>query len=152
MAGAPGRAGRCHPAAGRLRAVLQVVRVGRRSEHGARSVQHVPGMQGPRGEDLEAHTNERENDMRLMTVTDSDIIDAIGFGDVRENPDGIPGVFGKLGVVFKSSPTVVYEYPDVSSDTYAKLVSGDSVGKTFHELFKKTRYPFTKSDRSTLAK
>lgn len=90
--------------------------------------------------------------MRLLTVTDSDIIEAIGFGDLRENPGGVPGTFGTLGVVFKSSPSDVYLYPDVGSDTYAKLVGGDSIGKAFHEMFRKTKYPFTKSERATLQK
>ncbi len=82
--------------------------------------------------------------MRLLTVTDSDIIEAIGFGNLNTNPRGTSGT---LGVVFKSSPSEVYEYAEVSADTYAKLVGGDSIGKAFHELFRKTKYPFTKSAR-----
>lgn len=88
--------------------------------------------------------------MRLMTVTDSEIIDAIGFsvdGDVSAR-----GKFGTLGVVFKSSPSDVYNYSVVLAETFAALVSADSIGKEFHERFKKTKYPFTKSTRPTLAK
>lgn len=88
--------------------------------------------------------------MRLMTVPDSDIIEAIGFTITNPRPTG--GAFGTLGVVFKGSADVVYEYKDVFVDTFAKLVGAESVGKLFHELFKKTKYPFTKSARPTLQK
>jgi len=85
--------------------------------------------------------------MRLLTVTDSDNIEAIGFKETRTEP--VHGdVYGTLGVVFKSSPDTVHLYDDVSSDTFARLVGGDSVGKTFYELFRKTKYPFTKSARA----
>ena len=85
--------------------------------------------------------------MRLMTVPDSDIIDAIGFKETNTEP--VHGtVYGTLGVVFKSSPNDVYEYKEVAADTFARLVGGESVGKLFHELFRKTKYPFTKSARA----
>jgi len=44
--------------------------------------------------------------MRLLTVTDSDIIEAIGFGTLMENPGGVPGTFGTLGVVFSHRRTL----------------------------------------------
>lgn len=93
--------------------------------------------------------------MRMLTVTDSDIIEAVGFAiDARsaEDPNRGGGVFGTLGVVFKSSPGDLYEYAGVPAQTFAKLVGGDSVGKAFHDLFRKTKYPFTKSARPTLKK
>jgi len=90
--------------------------------------------------------------MRLLTVTDSDIIEAIGFGTLMENPGGVPGTFGTLGVVFKSSQDTIYEYKDVAIDTFAKLIAGDSIGKVFHELFRRTKYPFTKSARTPTLK
>ncbi len=77
--------------------------------------------------------------MRLMTVTDSDIIEKIGF----EWKDSV----GAMEVVFKSMPDAVYRYENVGPDVFAHLVSAESIGKLFHELFRKTRYPFTKSIR-----
>lgn len=88
--------------------------------------------------------------MRLMQVTDSDIIEAVGFS--IDNLNANNPMFGTLGVVFKSSPNDLYEYKDVSTETFAKLVGGESVGKVFHELFRKPKYPFTKSVRPTLKK
>jgi len=87
--------------------------------------------------------------MRLLMVPDSEIIEAIGFSDPMVVSDG---VFGTLGVVFKSSPNDVYLYKGVSSTTVAELMCGESIGKVFHEKFKKTKYPFTKSARATLQK
>lgn len=88
--------------------------------------------------------------MRLLNVKDSDIIDAIGFTITDARPTG--GAFGTLGVVFKGSEGYVYEYKGVFVDTFAKLVDAESIGKLFHELFKKTKYPFTKSTRPSLQK
>ena len=88
--------------------------------------------------------------MRLLTVTDSDIIEAIGFS--IDGPQVNGGTFGTLGIVFKSSADVVYEYKDVAAETFVKLVSGESVGKSFHEFFRKSKYPFTKSARPDLKK
>jgi hypothetical protein len=75
--------------------------------------------------------------MRHLIVTDSDIIESVGFDNDAS----------ALEVVFKSSPGDVYRYNFVKSDTFARLVSAESIGKAFHELFKKTKYPFTKSAR-----
>lgn len=80
--------------------------------------------------------------MRLLTVTDSDVIEAVGFDN-----DNLA-----LEVVFKSAPADVYRYECVPADAFAKLVSAPSIGKTFHEMFRKSRHPFTKSARSTLKK
>jgi hypothetical protein len=82
--------------------------------------------------------------MRLLTVTDSDIIDAVGF-----EADGMTSA---LEVVFKSSPDQVYRYEDVGITAFIKLITSESIGKTFHELFRKTKYPFTKSTRSPTLK
>lgn len=87
--------------------------------------------------------------MRLLQVTDSDIIEAIGFGELYETASD---TYGVLGIVFKSSPNDLYEYKDVSAGTFAKLVGGESVGKVFHEHFRKPKYPFTKSARPALTK
>lgn len=80
--------------------------------------------------------------MRHLTVTDSDIIDSIGFDNES----------GALEVSFKSSPSDVYRYERVPIDTFARLISSESIGKAFHELFRKTKYPFTKSAKPTLKK
>ena len=96
--------------------------------------------------------------MRFLKVTDSDVIDAVGFA---EDPDISPqstwtaassAVFGSLGVIFKASPDDVYVYAGVSSETFVKLVAADSIGKAFHELFRKNKYPFTKSARTSTLK
>ncbi len=82
--------------------------------------------------------------MRHLLVTDSDIIEAIGFSN-----DGYKGITqGALEVVFKASPNVVYRYEQVSTANLAMLLSSDSIGKSFHELIKKSKMPFTKSDRA----
>jgi hypothetical protein len=90
--------------------------------------------------------------MRHLTVTDSDVIEAVGYerSTVGHASAAISG--GVLEVVFKSSPTDVYRYAGVKPDTFATLVSADSIGKTFHELFRKTKYPFTKSERKLTLK
>lgn len=78
--------------------------------------------------------------MRHLTVTDSDIIEAIGF-----KTSGY--LLGTLEVVFKATPDVVYTYEKVGFDTFTDLVSAESIGKMFHEKFRKTKHPFTKSER-----
>lgn len=87
--------------------------------------------------------------MRMLTVTDSDIIEAIGF-DTSKNPNDHSG--GTLEVVFKSSLDHVYSYEGVPASAFAQLVSADSIGKEFHELFRKTKYPFVKSTRQPTLK
>lgn len=82
--------------------------------------------------------------MRHLIVTDSDIIESIGFEPTIGNKPGQRGL-GKLEVVFKSSPDMVYTYDRVGFDSFVVLVSAESIGKSFHEMFKKTKYPFTKS-------
>jgi hypothetical protein len=88
--------------------------------------------------------------MRHLTVTDSDIIESVGFGLTRTLDSGV--AVGSLEVVFKSSPDQVYRYDDVDADTFARLVSAESIGKAFHEAFRKTKYPFTKSERTPALK
>ena len=80
--------------------------------------------------------------MRHLIVPDSDIIEAIGY-DAEA-----------IEVVFKSTPDVVYRYENVPGGVFAALCGAESIGKKFHELFRKTKYPFTKSVRqkSTLKK
>jgi hypothetical protein len=80
--------------------------------------------------------------MRLLQVTDSDIIEAVGFDNES----------GAMGVVFKSSADTVYQYEKVSIDHFARMISAESIGKAFHELFKKTKHPFTKSLRKPTLK
>lgn len=82
--------------------------------------------------------------MRHLTITDSDIIESVGFEPTFNSKSGLLGV---LEVVFKSTPEVVYVYDKVGADTFVQLVTAESIGKTFHELFRKTKHPFTKSDR-----
>lgn len=81
--------------------------------------------------------------MRHLIVTDSDIIEAIGFDPVLSTS----GVVGALEVVFKATPDVVYRYEKVGIDDFVRLVSAESIGKSFHEMFRKTKHPFTKSTR-----
>lgn len=78
--------------------------------------------------------------MRHLLVTDSDIIEAIGFKTTSY-------LLGTLEVVFKASSDVVYTYEKVGFDAFTELLSSESIGKTFHELFKKKKHPFTKSER-----
>jgi hypothetical protein len=85
--------------------------------------------------------------MRHLIVTDSDIIEAIGFELTKVL--AVP-TFGALEVVFKSTPDIVYRYENVDPDTLAQLISAESIGKSFHEMFRKTKHPFTKSDRQQL--
>jgi hypothetical protein len=82
--------------------------------------------------------------IRHLQVTDSDIIDSIGYklGAVLKS-----GAYGTLEVVFKSSPDTIYSYESVSADAVIRLITADSIGKMFHELFRTTKYPFTKSQR-----
>ena len=72
--------------------------------------------------------------MRLMTVTDSDMIEAVGY-----DPDGM-----RLGVVFKSSPSTIFGY-ECSHLEFSQLISAESIGKHFHATFR--RRAFTKSVR-----
>jgi len=82
----------------------------------------------------------RSISMRHLIVTDSDIIEAIGFKTTAY-------LLGTLEVVFKATPDVVYTYERVGFDAFTELVSAESIGKAFHEKFKKTKHPFTKSER-----
>ena len=86
--------------------------------------------------------------MRHLQVTDSDIIESIGFD--HSSFKGLE--FGAMEVVFKSSPDVVYRYDQVKTLDFVALVAADSIGKTFHEKFRKTKHPFTKSQRSPTLK
>jgi hypothetical protein len=86
--------------------------------------------------------------VRHLVVTDSDIIDLIGF----EWPGSNDGLLGTMEIVFKATPDVVYRYSAVDPDTFVRLISAESIGKAFHERFKKTKHPFTKSIRPTLKK
>lgn len=87
--------------------------------------------------------------MRHLVVTDSNTIESVGFDATDESAGQMQGT---LEVVFKSSPSEVYRYESVRFETFIKLVSADSIGKAFHELFRKTKYPFAKSAKPTLAK
>lgn len=82
--------------------------------------------------------------MRHLKVTDSDVIDSVGFDNES----------GAMEVVFKSSPSDVYRYEHVPIDYFARMISAESIGKAFHDMFRKTKHPFTKSRREapTLSK
>ena len=86
--------------------------------------------------------------MRHLTVNDSDIIESIGF----EQPASSSGLLGALEVVFKGTPDVVFRYEGVSPLIFASLCSAESIGKKFHEDFRKTKHPFTKSLRASTLK
>ena len=73
--------------------------------------------------------------MRLMTVTDSEIIEAVGY-----DPAGL-----QLGVVFKSSPTTIYKY-ECSNAEFLEFISAERMGPFLHKVFKPR--PFTKSERT----
>lgn len=77
--------------------------------------------------------------MRHLKVTDSDIIDSVGYDNES----------GAMEVVFKSSPADVYRYEQVPITHFGSLISAESIGKQFHELFRKPKHPFTKSRRET---
>lgn len=72
--------------------------------------------------------------MRQLTVTDSDNIEAVGY-DTKSM---------QLGVVFKTSPDKIYGY-ECTRDEFAEFVSAESMGSHFHKVFKKRA--FTKSER-----
>ena len=82
--------------------------------------------------------------MRHLQVTDSDIIECIGY-----KPSAIlkSGMVGTMEVVFKASPETVYRYENVHVQLFADLIGSESIGKSFHESFRKTKYPFEKSER-----
>jgi hypothetical protein len=83
--------------------------------------------------------------MRHLVVTDSDIIQSVAF-DPGDEVDA-------LVVIFKSQPTVAYRYENVTPDSFTALISAKSIGEEFHKMFRKTKYPFTKSDvKATLKK
>ncbi len=84
--------------------------------------------------------------MRHLMVTDSDIVESIGY-----DPKG-GTVSGALELVFKSTPRIVYRYPDVTEKEFVQLVTSESIGKAVHDMFRKTKRPFTKSERPTLKK
>jgi hypothetical protein len=86
--------------------------------------------------------------MRHLVVTDSDIIESIGF----EQPMSPSGMVGSLEIVFKTTPDIIYRYEHVTVTDFAKLVSAESIGKSFHEMFRKTKHPFTKSERKPTLK
>lgn len=83
--------------------------------------------------------------MRMLKVTDSKDIIEIGYdvaGKQRLGKD-----VGTLDVVFKAMPDMVYRYEGVSPHVFADLVSAPSLGKKFAEDFRKTKHPFSKSQR-----
>lgn len=77
--------------------------------------------------------------MRHLIVTDSDIIDTVGFDPAA----------GKVEIVFKTTPTQVYSYVGTDAE-FVSLVTADSIGSQFHKVFKKRQ--FTKSEKPTLKK
>jgi len=89
--------------------------------------------------------------MRLLNVTDSDNIEAIGFDPKNKTEE-----HGTLAMVFKQpngKPSEeVYLYDGVPYAVFVELISAESIGKAFYPLFRKTKYPFTKSLRSALRK
>lgn len=72
--------------------------------------------------------------MRLLAVSDSDIIDCVGYDAEKK----------QVQIVFKSTPDVVYAY-DATADEFATLVASESIGSHFHKNIKKRA--FTKSER-----
>jgi len=82
--------------------------------------------------------------MRHLKVTDSDMIESVGY-----DPSDYKGTssFGAMEIVFKASPNEVYRYEDVPGAAFLMLVSAPSIGKQFAEKFKKSKHPFTKSVR-----
>jgi hypothetical protein len=102
--------------------------------------------------------------MRHLKVPDSDMIESIGFDTTREGFDESDlakwksevgtykgaSAFGTLEVVFKATPDTVYRYENVPGTSFVTLASAacaGSIGKQFTETFKKTKFPFTKSQR-----
>jgi len=82
--------------------------------------------------------------MRHLKVPDSDTIEAIGF---EETEIRNVGTIGAMEVVFKSSPDTIYRYDNVNALLFVHIVGSNSIGSAFHESFKKTNRPFTKSQR-----
>lgn len=69
--------------------------------------------------------------MRYLIVTDSEIIESVGYDNKAEDK--------QLHVIFKATPDVVYQY-DCEPREFVNFVSADSIGKTFHERFKKAKF------------
>lgn len=83
--------------------------------------------------------------MRHLIVQDSDIIESVGV-------EVTAYLLCSLEVVFKSDTSTIYRYERVGFDAVMELLSAESIGKAFHEKFRKTKYPFTKSLRTELGK
>lgn len=75
--------------------------------------------------------------MRHFIATNSDMIHSIGY-----DYDSCI-----MQVVFSNVPDVVYTYRDVQPGTYARLMSAESLGQTFHNMIKlhPKVFPYTKS-------
>lgn len=86
--------------------------------------------------------------MRHLKVTDSAVIESIGFDNAGyKSPD-----FGAMEVTFQGEPDLVYRYENVPAVSFAGIVGSPSIGKAFIERFKKTKHPFTKSQRAPTLK
>lgn len=79
--------------------------------------------------------------MRYLTVNDSEIIESVGYDSHAEDK--------QLHVIFKATPDTVYQY-DCEPAEFVRFVSSESIGKMFHERFKKAK--FTKSQRQPTLK
>lgn len=79
--------------------------------------------------------------MRYLTVHDSEIIEAVGYDSKVEDK--------QLHVIFKATPEIIYQY-DCEPAEFVKFVSSESIGKMFHERFKKAK--FIKSQRQPTLK
>lgn len=90
--------------------------------------------------------------MRHLGITDSEIIEAIGFELTGRASPSYSSQVGVLEVVFKAAPNMIYRYEDVTVDDFVALVTSDRIGKLFIEKFKKTKHPFVKSERPLLKK
>jgi hypothetical protein len=82
-----------------------------------------------------------ENNMRLMKIEDSKNIDAVGY-DAKTM---------QVGIVFKSSPDVVYKY-DCSDSEFLEFIGADSMGNHVHAVFRKRAFTKSARERPTLEK
>lgn len=83
--------------------------------------------------------------MRHLLVPDSDIIHSIAFEPTAY-------LVGTLEVVFKGALDTIYTFERVAFDNFTAMIAAESIGKSFHDLFRKTKHPFTKSVRTELDK
>jgi hypothetical protein len=76
-----------------------------------------------------------------MKIEDSKNIDAVGY-DAKAM---------QVGIVFKSTPDVVYKY-ECTRDEFMDFIGADSMGSHVHAMFRKRAFTKSVRERPTLEK